>query len=317
MSKKEKDLKSLVKKCIGTEPPSWLLPDFQRVWVTRRVDLFPPDYGLSKRGKPDGGFYTLVNDPKLAQKFFTAVSKIFYPMEAPSIIADLFPKECYAQLSFLTDENWVPLEDQTRIKLTGPSKIYVNEYLMRNEYSWKDLKGCHSKKGITRVGINLLRMDSSGTYVSGHSLSLIFAPGKKVMVTVIDPGSLETKKGTKVIIKRIAEELKIDKYEMRDSSVEKSCKRSFQGQAELCATWSLFLIMTEMINPPSWWPRIEKEILEMSEEESGRLIYQFAWWFIQVFGDVVYEGSLEKKTYEEIIKTTQVTRPIRVPPVAF
>lgn len=318
MPGKKDDDQALIKKCMGRNPPSYLLPEFQRIIEIRRVELFPPSYGLSKRGTPDGGFYTFVNDPDNIQKFLTATHKIFFPLETPSIIGDLFPQSCYSQLAFLTDATWGLLPTQDLTKLSPPSKKVIGGYITGNTSSWRDLKKCYTKKGVTRVGVNLLSVDSSGNYIKGRSFSLVFSPGTKPEVVVIDPDSSGNVAYDKVI-ESVSRNLGIGEYHLGKPSHQKVCKKIFKGQEELCSTWNMFLILTEMMNPPKWWPRIEDEFSNMTEGEMVRTLYQFAWWFIKMFGDVIYQnqGASKEITYEQMIRLTQVQRHTNLPKVEW
>lgn len=315
MTAKEKDVRKLIKRCLGMEPPSYLVPELERIVKIRRVELFPPNYGLSRRGTPDGGFYTFVNDRTQIQKFMAATHKIFFPLETPSIIGELFPKDCYAQLSFLTDESWTLLPVQELSRLTPSSKKTIGGYIFSNGSSWSDLQGCYSPRSNTRVGVNLFSIDSSGNFIRGRSFSLVISPGKKPEITIIDPDSSKGVNYHK-IIDAITQRVGIKDYREGEPIHQRVCKKLFRGQEALCSTWSMFLILTEIMNPPSWWPRIEEEFSNMEAEDLVKILYQFAWWFIKMFGDVIYQESEGREiTYIQLIKLFRVEKPVDLPEV--
>lgn len=322
---KKIELGPLMKKCFGsTKIPDDLKPDLEEVLKNKRVDLFPSNYGLGVNGTPIGGFYTFVNDPKAQQRFFRSVAHVFSPMEIPVIVGDLFPDSCFVDLTYLRSVDGKVLPPATRI--TGRGKISTEREMENNEKNIDIVKRCLAKGTIARVALKIVEVDSEGNLLTGHAIGLVFHPtstlvGKakkikkgEVEVTVLDPSDAKSLEKSLGVIKHISDNLGKG---VKIYPPTYTCRSSFQGNTDLCATWALFLLLTHIVNPPSWWPRIEADLLSRSNEETDRLIYQFAWWFRKVFGTIIYEGDGTNRTYEEVIDNLSGGADMRLPKVSW
>lgn len=311
-SKKPKEdpdvLHSLLKKCFGklTKEIEEYAPDFQRVLSLKRVELFSPEFGLSLYGKPSGGFYSFVNDPKKQQLFFSAMANIFFQEHSSLLIKDLFPDSCFVVLSFIRSPEGDLLPENIRIAEREPT--FGMKIKEDNSIQYKKLKACLEKGEIARIGINITTV-LENKVVSSHAMNIVVQPEteKTILITMLDPANLDSFKINLKIGEEIAQQVKrkpniyVPTYGV--------CRSSFQGNTDLCATWSMFLLLTHLVNPPAWWPRIERELLKMPENEANKMIFQFAWWFRKTFGNVVYEApGRGKKTYAEIIDQGKLFR---------
>jgi len=323
VSKSEKlTLPMALKKCFsGKKVPEEMMPEFEKVLANRRVDLFPSNFGLNKAGKPMGGFYTFVNDPVYQQRFFSAMARFFFPVESPSIIGDLFPSSCYVTLTYLVDTKGEIVPET--MPLVGPFKTSTARDIKYNPERIRTIKTCLKNGVIARVALKVIEVSPSGEFVSAHSLALVLHPmetkkkEKWMQVTVLDPAASKVLAKSLNIINTISKQLG---GQPKLYVPGMTCRTSFQGESDLCATWTMFLILTSMVNPAPWWPEIEKYLLDLPEEEAHRLVYQFAWWFIRVFGSVVYEedgGDGVTRTYREIIDSFRVDKKLKLPEVKW
>jgi hypothetical protein len=316
VKEKKIDFHALLKSCFGniTKELEALEPDFRRVLSLKRVDLFPPDFGLSSTGKPTGGFYTFTNDPKKQQAFFSAMGHIFYQEQVSLIVKDFFPDACFVVLSFIRSPEGDILPENTRV--AGMDIGHGIKLKEDNANQYKKLNGCLDREEIARVGINITTV-SGGKVVGAHAMNMAIQPlvkgkEKTMLLTMLDPANLDLFK----INLRVGEEIAHHLHRKPEVYIPTygACRSSFQGNTDLCATWSMFLLLTHLVNPPSWWPRIENELLELSENEANKMIFQFAWWFRKVLGNVVYEVPGEKRrTYGEIIDGGRLFRSKLVP----
>lgn len=313
-SKADKSFLDRVKGCLKDENiPKEFIPELETIILNKRVDLVPQDFGLGPKGKPDGHFYTFVHDPVAIQKFTQVMSEIFFLEESERIIRALFPKTCYVMLTLAMSSNGGP---PPAIPITGPYASRFLEEMGLNQGNMQKMKKCLKENKTVTAGIYIAVIDPSGYVTHPHAFTLVVSPGRgKAVATIIDSAE---KKGVAPslateAVKRALEESLEGKIEVfRPDFV---CKRSLQGRTETCAVWTMFLTMSSLMNPPEWWPAIEKYYLELPENETNKLILQFCWWFLQSFGKLIYHFPDGKTmvSYEDLVAKTQLRKPIVVP----
>ena len=308
-----KNVDKFLKRCLGDRVlPPGLLNEIKASIKNHRIDLIDPNFGLGPKGKPDGSFYTFAHDPKAIQRFVQAASHIIFPLDSQRVIGQIFPHSCYLQLSLLRDSKGNALSLDR--KLAGDYAPGLAEKLKKNSRAFEKIKGCLSKNQIVRVGVVITTLDYDGYVVGGHSIGIVIQPseddGSRALVTMLDPAAPAELNSNSDTIKSIG------KYIGAEVDIfipTFACKRSFQGQTELCSVWSLFLLLTHLINPPEWWAGIEKYYLDLPENETNKLIYQFSWWFQITFGDLRWAGVKGPITYRELIRVASLPRPIVIP----
>lgn len=307
-----------VKDCLKDENiPSSFLPELETILSNKRIDLVPVGFGLGPKGKPDGNFYSFVHDPMAVQKFVQVTSEIFFIQESEKIVTTLFPKSCYVMLTLAMDSKGGP---PPAIPIIGPFAATFQEELSLNQGNLQRMKKCLKQNRTVTAGIHVAVIDPGGYVTHPHSFTLVVTPGKKkVIATIIDSAEkrgIEANLATEAVKRALSESL-TEKVEIFVPPYV--CKRSLQGRTEMCAVWTIFLTMASLINPPEWWPEIEKYYLDLPENETNKLVLQFCWWFMEMFGDNVYSfpGGKGLVKYRDLVAKTQLRRPILIPKVEW
>jgi hypothetical protein len=275
------DISILWEKCFQKKSmPKDMIPDLTKLVENKRVDLFPENFGLNSKGIPEGGFWTFVHDEVFQQKFFELASRMF-EVDLDFVFQKFLQGSCHTHLYFFE-------ELETHKILNVDNKSFRE--------SVETIRRCLENKEVVRISVIKYFLTQNNKINSSHAFSLVIRPGKKgkAELTVLDPSlkksDIYTFFETFFSSLGVPVKLVIPAY---------ACPVSLQGDTDICAIWSLYMILTHLVNPVSWWPRIEEYLLNLSSKERERLILQFSWWFYKNFMDVPFD---KKSTYAEILK---------------